>query len=140
MPWIFKHIRVLHDNAPDHTTAIVTAVLKKVIVIVLLCFTPLVFPTPCPMWLLFLSEIIPCWAKKKQSWQALGSAFYQGLITQSNQRPRRLQEIDTSLETTVLATGYTPRAWNEHLWANLKFWSLQIEISNIFRTSLLWPL
>ena len=50
----FKHVRLLHDNAPAHTSAIVTAFLEKEKVTV--------FPRPCPMWFLFVSEIeiIPC--------------------------------------------------------------------------------
>ena len=43
----FKHVRLLHDNAPAHTSAIVTAFLKKEKVTVLL-HSP-VFPRPCPM-------------------------------------------------------------------------------------------
>ena len=37
----FKHVQLLHDNAPAHTSAIVTAFLKKEKVTVL--------PRPCPM-------------------------------------------------------------------------------------------
>ena len=43
----FKHVRLLHDNAPAHTSAIVTAFLKKEKVTVLP--HPPVFPRPCPM-------------------------------------------------------------------------------------------
>ena len=76
----FKHVRFLHDNAPAHTSAIVTAFLKKEKITVLP--HPPVFPRPCPMWFLFVSEIesIPCWAKY-QSRQALGSSIHQYLIT-----------------------------------------------------------
>ena len=59
----FKHVRLLHDNAPAHTSAIVTAFLKKEKVTVLP--HPPVFLRPCPMWFLFVSEIeiIPCWVE-----------------------------------------------------------------------------
>ena len=43
----FKHARLLHDNAPAHTSAIVMAFLKKEKVTVLP--HPPVFPRPCPM-------------------------------------------------------------------------------------------
>ena len=43
----FKHVRLLHDNAPAHTSAIVTAFLKKEKVTVLP--HPPVFPRPCPI-------------------------------------------------------------------------------------------
>ena len=43
----FKHVRLLHDNAPAHTSAIVTAFLKKEKVTVL-PHSP-VFPRPCSM-------------------------------------------------------------------------------------------
>ena len=43
----FKHVRLLHDNAPAQTSAIVTAFLKKE---KSNCFaSPPVFPRPCPM-------------------------------------------------------------------------------------------
>ena len=43
----FKHVRLLHDNAPAHSSAIVTAFSKKEKVTVLP--HPPVFPRPCPM-------------------------------------------------------------------------------------------
>ena len=45
----FKQVRLLHDNAPAHTSAIVTAFLKKEKVTVLPHPPPPVFPRPCPM-------------------------------------------------------------------------------------------
>ena len=46
----FKHVRLLHDNAPAHTSAIVTAFLKKEKVTVLLHPPPPpVFPRPCSL-------------------------------------------------------------------------------------------
>ena len=68
---VFKHVCLLHDNAPAHTSAIVTAFLKKEKVSVLPHppptppHPPPVLPRPCPMQFLFVSEIesIPCWAE-----------------------------------------------------------------------------
>ena len=48
----FKHVRLLHDNAPAHTSAVVKAFLKKEKVTVLPHPPPPpppVFPRPCPM-------------------------------------------------------------------------------------------
>ena len=43
----FKHVRLLHDNAPAHTSAVVTAFFEERKSI---CFaSPPVFPRPCPM-------------------------------------------------------------------------------------------
>ena len=44
----FKHVRLLHDNAPAHTYAIIKAFLKKEKVTVLPPPTPLLFPRPLP--------------------------------------------------------------------------------------------
>ena len=44
----FKHIRLLHDNAHAHTSAIVTAFLKKEKVTALPRSPTPVFPRPCP--------------------------------------------------------------------------------------------
>ena len=78
----FKHVRLLHDNAPAHTSAIVTAFLKKEKVTVLP--HPPYSPdlAPCDFFLFpklkaFLS------GRKYQSRQALGSAIHQYLITVS---------------------------------------------------------
>ena len=94
----FKHVRLLHDNAPAHTSAIVTAFLKKESN----CFaSPPVFPRPCPMWFLFVSEIesIPCWAEipvPTGTWICHSSVpYYCAQISV----PWRLQEVDTSAET-----------------------------------------
>ena len=45
----FKHVRLLHDHAPAHSSAIVTAFLKKEKVTVLPHPPPPVFPRPSPM-------------------------------------------------------------------------------------------
>ena len=76
----FKHVCLLHDNAPAHTSVIVTAFLKKE---ESNCFaSPPVFPRPCPMWFLLFPKLKAFLAGRKyQSWQALGSAIHQYLIT-----------------------------------------------------------
>ena len=100
----FKHVRLLHDNAPAHTSAIVTAFLKKEKVTVLPHPPPPPpppRPRPCPMWFLFVSEIesIPCWAEipvPTGTWICHSSVPYycaQICVTW------RLQEVDTSAET-----------------------------------------
>ena len=83
----FKYVRLLHDNAPAHTSAIVTAFLKKEKVTVLPHPTPP--PTPPP----YSPDLAPCdfflfpklkaflAGRKYQSRQALGSAIHQYLIT-----------------------------------------------------------
>ena len=90
----FKHVRLLHDNAPAHTSAIVTEFWN--------CFaSPPVFPRPCPMWFLFVSEIesIPCWAEipvPTGTWIYHSSVpYYCAQISV----PWCLQEVDTSAET-----------------------------------------
>ena len=81
----FKHVRLLHDNASAHTSAIVTAFLKKEKITVL----PHPPPPPTP----YSPDIAPCdfflfpklkaflAGRKYQSRQALGSAIHQYLIT-----------------------------------------------------------
>ena len=66
------------------------------------CFaSPPVFPRPCPMWFLFVSEIesIPCWAEipvPTGTWICHSSVpYYCAQISV----PWRLQEVDTSAET-----------------------------------------
>ena len=97
----FKHVRLLHDNAPAHTSAIVSAFLKKEKVTVLP--HPPVFSRPCPMWFLFVSEIesIPCWGGggipvSTGTWICHSSVpYYCAQISV----PWRLQEVDTLAET-----------------------------------------
>ena len=76
----FKHVRLLHDNAPAHTSAIVTAFLKKEKVTVLP--HPPYSPdlAPCDFFL-FLKLKAFLAGLKYQSRQALGSAIHQYLIT-----------------------------------------------------------
>ena len=75
----FKHVRLQHDNAPAHTSAIVTAFLKKEKV------TVLPYPpyspdlAPCDFFL-FLKLKAFLAGRKYQSRQALGSAIHQYLI------------------------------------------------------------
>ena len=66
------------------------------------CFaSPPVFPRPCPVWFLFVSEIesIPCWAEipvPTGTWICHSSVpYYCAQISV----PWRLQEVDTSAET-----------------------------------------
>ena len=84
----FKHVRLLHDNAPAHTSAIVTAFLKKEKVTVL----------PHPPYSPDL-ESIPCWAEipvPTGTWICHSSVpYYCAQISV----PWRLQEVDTSAET-----------------------------------------
>ena len=81
----FKHVRLLHDNAPAHTSTILTAYLKKEKVTVLPTPPPPpppVFPRPCPMWFFLFPKLKAFLAGRKyQSRQALGSAIHQYLIT-----------------------------------------------------------
>ena len=100
----FKHVRLLHDNAPAHTSTIVTAFLKKEKVTVLPHPPPPpppVFPRPCPMWFLFVSETesIPCWAEipvPTGTWICHSSVTY---YCAQISGPWRLQEVDTPTET-----------------------------------------
>ena len=76
----FKHVRLLHDNAPAHTSAIVTAFLKKEKVSVLP--HPPYSPdlAPCDFFLFPKLKVFLA-GRKYQSRQALGSAVHQYLIT-----------------------------------------------------------
>ena len=76
----FKHVRLLHDNAQAHTSAIVTAFLKKEKVTVLP--HPRIPPdlAPCDFFLFRKSKAFLA-GRKYQSRQALGSAIHQYLIT-----------------------------------------------------------
>ena len=76
----FKHVRLLHDNAPAHTSAIVTAFLKKEKVTVLP--HPPYSPdlAPCDFFLFPKLKAFLA-GRKYQSRQALGSAIHQYLIT-----------------------------------------------------------
>ena len=94
----FKHVRLLHDNAPAHTSAIVTAFLKKEKVIVLP--HPPYSPdlAPCDFFL-FALKSIPCWAEIPVPTGTRichsSVAYYCAQIS----IPWRLQEVDTSAET-----------------------------------------
>ena len=72
----FKHVRLLNDNAPAHTSAIVTAFLKKEKVTVLP--HPPYSPDLAPSDFFLLSKLKAFLAGRKyQSQQALGSAIHQ---------------------------------------------------------------
>ena len=76
----FKHVRLLHDNVPAHTSAIVTAFLKKEKVTVLP--NPTYSPDLAPCDLFLFPKLKAFLAGRKyQSRQALGSAIHQYLIT-----------------------------------------------------------
>ena len=109
----FKHVRLLHDNAPVHTSAIVSSTwqcpssyLRNSYGVFeerkSNCFaSPPIFPRPCPMWFLFVSEIesIPWWAETPVptgTWICHSSVPY--YCTQISLQ-WRLQEVDTSAET-----------------------------------------
>ena len=77
----FKHVRLLHDNAPAHTSAIVTAFLKKEKVTVLPPPPPSPPYSPAPCDFLFQKLKAFLAGRKYQSRQALGSAIHQYLIT-----------------------------------------------------------
>ena len=76
----FKHVHFLHDNAPAHTSAIVTVFLKKEKVTVLphLPYSPDL--APCDFFLFPKLKAFLA-GRKYQSRQALGSAIHQYLIT-----------------------------------------------------------
>ena len=75
----FKHVRLLHDNAHTHTSAIVTAFLKKGRVTVLP--HPPYSPHLAPDELFLFPKLKSFPARRKyQSRQALGSAMHQYLI------------------------------------------------------------
>ena len=76
----FKHVRLLHDNAPAHTSAIVTGFLKKEKVTVLPHHPYFPDLAPCDFFL-FLKLKAFLAGRKYQSQQALGSAIHQYLIT-----------------------------------------------------------
>ena len=59
----FKHVHLLHDNAPAHTSAIVAAFLKKETVTVLPHPTYSPDLAPCDFFLFPKIESIPCWAE-----------------------------------------------------------------------------
>ena len=76
----FKHVRLLHENAPAHTSAIVMAFLKKEKVTVLP--HPSYSPDLAPCDFFLFPKLKAFLAGRKfQSRQALGSAIHQYLIT-----------------------------------------------------------
>ena len=94
----FKHVHLLHDNAPAHTRNSYGVFEERKNN----CYASRpVFPRPCPMWFLFVSEIesIPCWAEipvPTSTWICHSSVpYYCAQISV----PWRLQEVDTSAET-----------------------------------------
>ena len=135
----FKHVRLLHDNAPTHTSAIVTAFLKKEKVTVLPPPLPPSPPhppphpppPPPPRIPQTLPHVISfCFRNWKHSLlggntstdRHLDLPFISTLLLCPNQRtvtPSRSGYIGWNF--AFLATRSTSRAWNEYFWANLKF-------------------
>ena len=76
----FKHVSLLHDNAPANTSAIVTAFLKKEKVTVLPHPPYSLDLAPCDFFLFPKLKAFLA-GRKYQSRQALGSAIHQYLIT-----------------------------------------------------------
>ena len=117
----FKHVRLLLDNAPLHTSTIVTTFLKKEKVTVL----------PHPRFPQTLPHVIYfCFRNWNHSLLGgntsfdmhLDLLFIITLLLCPNQRtvmPSRSGYIGWNF--AFLATRSTSRAWNEHFWANLKF-------------------
>ena len=127
----FKHVRLLHDNAPAHTSAIVTAFLKKEKVTVFPHPPPPQTPPPHPRIPQTLPHVISFGFRNwKHSLLGGNSSpdghldlpFISTLLLCPNQRtvtPSRSGYIGWNF--AFLATGSTSRAWNEYFWANLKF-------------------
>ena len=115
----FKHVRLLHVNVPAHTSAIVTAFLKKEKVTVLP--HPRIPPT-LPHVICFRN-----WNHSLLGGNTSPDMHYDlqcisTLLLCPNQRtvtPSRSGYIGWNF--AFLTTGSTSRAWNEHFWANLKF-------------------
>ena len=115
----FKHVRLLHDNAPAHTSAIVTAFLKKEKVTVLPHSPP---PLPHVISFCFRNWKHSLLGGNTSPDRHLDLPFISTLLLCPNQRtvtPSRSGYIGWNF--AFLATGSTSRAWNEYFWANLKF-------------------
>ena len=129
----FKHIRLLHGNAPALASEIATAFWKKEKVTVLPHL-----PRSCPMWFLYVSEIeiIPSWAEilvLTGSWICYSSVpYYCAQISV----PWRLHEWIYRLKLCISSHGEFFDGMEWAILGLLEIWSLQIEISNSFRTSL----
>ena len=136
----FKHVRLLHDNAPAHTSAIFTAFLKKEKVTVLPRPPPPPPPppdlAPCDFFLFPKLEAFLA-GRKYQSRQALGSAIHQYLITVPKSAYRdAFKKWIHRLKLCISSHGEYFEGMKWVLLGKLEIWSLQIEISNSFRTSL----
>ena len=119
----FKHVCLLHDNAPAHTSAIVTAFLKKEKVTVLP--HPPYSPDldPCDFFLFPKLKAFLAGRKSITSPDRhLDLPFISTLLLCPNQRTvtaSRSRYIGWNF--AFLATGSTSRAGDEYFWANLKF-------------------
>ena len=116
----FKHVRLLHDNAPAHTSAIVTAFLKKEKVTVLP--HPPYSPDLAPCDFFLFPKLKALLGGNTSPDRHLDLPFISTLLLCPNQRtvtPSRSGYIGWNF--AFLATRSTSRAWNEYFWANLKF-------------------
>ena len=106
----FKHVRLLHDNAPAHTSAIVTAFLKKEKVTVLPHPPYSQDLGPCDFFLFPKMKAFLA-GRKYQSRQALGFAIHQYLITvPKSAYPDAFKKWIHRLKFAFLAMGSTSRA------------------------------
>ena len=126
----FKHVRLLHDNAPAHTSRNCYGVFEER---KSNCFAspPPPLPPPHPRIPQTLPHVISfCFRNWKHSLlggntspdRHLDLPFISTLVLCPNQRtvtPSRSGYIGWNF--AFLATGSTSRAWNEYFWANLKF-------------------
>ena len=134
----FKHVRLLHDNAPAHTSAIVTAFLKKEKVTVLPPPPPDL--APCDFFLFPKLKAFLA-GRKYQSRQTLGSAMHQYLMTVPKSAYHdAFKKWIHRLKLCISSHGEYFEGIKWVLLGSLEIWSLQIEISNSFQTSLIYSL
>ena len=117
----FKHVRLLHDNAHAHTSAIVTAFLNKETVTVLP--HPQCSPDLAPCDFLLLPKLKSFLVVRKyQSRQALGSAIHKYLITVPKSAYRDdFKKWIHRLQLCISSHGEYFEGMKWALWANLKF-------------------
>jgi hypothetical protein len=117
----FKHIRILHDNAPANISAIVSAFLEKENVTVLP--HPHILQTlPHVIYFCFRNWNPSLLGENTSPDRHLDLTFISTLLLCPNQRtvtPSRSGFIDWNF--AFLATGSISRAWNEHFRADLIF-------------------
>ena len=107
----FKYVRLLRDNAPAHTSAIVTAFLKKEKVIVLP--HPPYSPDLAPCDIFLFPKLKSFLARRQYHFrQAFGSAIHQYLITMPKSAYREFAFLHTKLIGNEITPGKasTPRS------------------------------